>query len=232
MSRIHIIEDDRDVVDLVRYNLRLDGLEVTASREGIRGLLEVRKDPPDLLILDWMLPGISGIEVCRELRRDPQLSKLPIVFLSARGEENDRLEGLAAGADDYVPKPFSPRELCARVKALLRRKRQGADGEDVVVRLGELVIDPNTFIVTRSGTRLSLTVLEFRLLHYLATHPSRLFTRQQLLDAIWGTNRFVVSRVVDVYIWRLRERVEPDPSAPVYLRTVRGLGYLLEAPRT
>lgn len=225
--RILVIEDDRDIVELVRYNLEKDGYQVASCADGTLGLAQVRKSPPDLLILDLMLPKLSGLEICKEIRRDERLGRLPILILTARGEEADRVVGLELGADDYVTKPFSPRELVARVKALLRRVQP--PGEDVkLLEIGSLRVDPISYRVQREGRTLPLSTLEFRLLYYLASRPNRVFSRDQLLDAVWGTDRFVTPRSVDVYVRRLREKVERNPEKPEYLKTVRGAGYLFE----
>ncbi len=228
MKRVLIIEDDKDIVELVRYNLEKDGFQVAASGDGATGLAQVRKSPPDLLVLDLMLPRLSGLEICKEVRRDASLNRLPILMLTARGEEADRVVGLELGADDYVTKPFSPRELVARVKALLRRVEPGDTGEKPI-EFGALRLDPSSYRVTRQGKPLSLSTLEFRLLYYLASRPNRVFTRDQLLDAVWGSERFVTPRSVDVYVRRLREKVEADPQRPVYVKTVRGAGYMFES---
>lgn len=228
MKRILIIEDDRDIVELVRYNLANEGFEVNAATDGMSGLAQLRKAPPELLLLDLMLPKMPGLEICKEIRRDPTLNRLPIVMLTARGEEADRVVGLEMGADDYVTKPFSPRELVARVKALLRRAEPAGEVERMI-EVGKLMIDPSSYRVSRSGKALTLSTLEFRLFYYLAARPNRVFTRDQLLDAVWGTERFVTPRSVDVYIRRLREKVEVDPENPIHLKTVRGAGYLFES---
>jgi phosphate regulon transcriptional regulator PhoB len=228
LKHILIIEDDRDIVELVRYNLAGEGFEVSAAGDGISGLAQLRKSPPDLLVLDLMLPKMPGLEICKEVRRDTALNRLPILMLTARGEEADRVVGLEMGADDYVTKPFSPRELVARVKALLRRSEPAAE-VDRPIEVGKLLIDPSSYRVTRGGKALTLSTLEFRLVHYLAARPNRVFTRDQLLDAVWGTERFVTPRSVDVYIRRLREKIEIDPENPVHLKTVRGAGYLFES---
>ena len=199
MKRVLIIEDDKDIIELVRYNLANEGFEVGSANDGSSGLAQLRKSPPDLLLLDLMLPKMPGLEICKEVRRDPALSRLPILMLTARGEEADRVVGLEMGADDYVTKPFSPRELVARVKALLRRSEPVGDVERPI-EVGRLLIDPSSYRVTRAGKPLPLSTLEFRLVYYLASRPNRVFTRDQLLDAVWGTERFVTPRSVDVYI--------------------------------
>ena len=194
MKRVFIIEDDRDIVELVRYNLANEGFLVTAAHDGVTGLATLKKTPPDILLLDLMLPKLSGLEM---------------------------------GADDYVTKPFSPRELVARVKALLRRTELPADVPHAV-EIGKLTIDPASYRVSHAGKPVVLSTLEFRLLYYLASRPNRVFTRDQLLDAVWGTDRFVTPRSVDVYVRRLREKIESDPENPTHLKTVRGAGYLFE----
>jgi phosphate regulon transcriptional regulator PhoB len=227
VKRVLIIEDDKDIVELVRYNLEKDGFQVMATGDGSTGLAQLRKSPPDLLILDLMLPKLSGLEICKEARRDAALNRLPILMLTARGEEPDRIVGLELGADDYVTKPFSPRELVARIKALLRRV-EAPGGVEKTIEVGPLRIDPAAYRVTRAGKSVALSTLEFRLLYYLAARPNKVFSRDQLLDAVWGTERFVTPRSVDVYVRRLREKIEMDPQQPAYVKTIRGAGYLFE----
>jgi two-component system alkaline phosphatase synthesis response regulator PhoP len=227
VKRVLIIEDDKDIVELVRYNLEKEGFQVMATSDGSTGLAQLRKALPDLLILDLMLPKVSGLEVCKEVRRDATLSRLPILMLTARGDEADRVVGLELGADDYVSKPFSPRELVARIKALLRRV-EAPGGIEKTIDVGILRIDPAAYRVTRSGKMVPLSTLEFRLLYYLAARPNKVFSRDQLLDAVWGTDRFVTPRSVDVYVRRLREKIELDPQQPSYVKTIRGAGYLFE----
>src|ERR1700688_1226054 len=227
MKRVLIIEDDRDIVELVRYNLANEGFQVSSANDGSTGLSTLKKTPPDLLLLDLMLPKLSGLDICREIRKDESLNRLPILMLTARGDEADRVVGLEMGADDYVTKPFSPRELIARVKALLRRAEPPVDSPRTI-EVGKLAIDPASYRVSHLGKPVPLSTLEFRLLYYLASRPNRVFTRDQLLDAVWGTDRFVTPRSVDVYVRRLREKIEGDPENPVHLKTVRGAGYLFE----
>jgi len=226
-KKVLLIEDDRDIVELVRYNLEKEGFQLTAIGDGASGLAQIHKSPPDLLLLDLMLPKLSGLEICKEVRRDETLNRLPIVMLTARGEEADRVVGLELGADDYVTKPFSPRELIARVKALLRRVEPAGPAEKAI-EFGPLRIDPASYRVTRNGKAVPLSTLEFRLLYYLASRPDKVFTRDQLLDAVWGTERFVTPRSVDVYIRRLREKIEIDPQRPGFVKTIRGAGYIFE----
>jgi phosphate regulon transcriptional regulator PhoB len=231
MKRILIIEDDKDIVELVRYNLEKEGYRVSAADDGAAGLAQARSSPPDLLVLDLMLPKLPGLEICKELRRNSKSPRLPILMLTARGDEADRIVGLEMGADDYVSKPFSPRELVARVRALLRRTEPGEEPE-AAIEVDGLTIDPASYRVSRLGKPVSLSTLEFRLLVFLASHPNKVFSRDRLLDAVWGTERFVTPRSVDVYIRRLREKIEPDPENPAHLKTVRGTGYLFESSAT
>jgi DNA-binding response OmpR family regulator len=174
-----------------------------------------------------MLPKLSGLEICKEVRKDVSLNRLPVLILTAKGEEADRVVGLELGADDYVTKPFSPRELVARVKALLRRTEPGTPSEKTI-EIGLLRIDPAAYKVTRGGKPVPMSTLEFRLLYFLAARPDRVFTRDQLLDGVWGTERFVTPRSVDVYVRRLREKIEADPQHPAFMKTIRGAGYLFE----
>lgn len=227
MKRIHIIEDEKDIVKVVRHNLEREGFQVACTYDGPTGLADVKKSPPHLLILDLMLPRLSGLEICKEIRRDQALGRLPILVLTARGEEADRVVGLELGADDYVTKPFSPRELVARVKALLRRTEPVQEAE-TPVEVGRLLIDPASHHVTRAGKRVPLSKREFSLLYFLASRPNRIFTREQLLDGVWGTDGIVTQRSVDAYIRRLRRKIEADPEHPAYLRSVRGVGYMFD----
>jgi two-component system alkaline phosphatase synthesis response regulator PhoP len=232
-TRILVIEDDPDIVELVRYNLENEGYQVESAEDGKAGLDALRQGGFDLVILDLMLPQLSGLEVCKEIRREKKLEGLPVIMLTARGEEADRVIGLELGADDYLTKPFSVREIVARVKALMRRAgREPTRPEpERALSIGPLHIDPSTYRVQKNGENVPLTALEFRLLYFLAARPGRVFTRDQLLDAVWGTERFVTPRSVDVYIRRLREKIEENPMRPVFLKTLRGAGYSFEGPR-
>jgi phosphate regulon transcriptional regulator PhoB len=222
--RIVIIEDEKDIVELVRYNLRKEGLEVLGFGRGREGLDHIRRNPVDLVLLDVLLPDLDGFEVCRALRADDRTRALPVIFLTAKGAEIDRVVGLEIGADDYVVKPFSPRELVARVKAVLRRKASPAEVREVA-EAGEVRLDASTREVTVRGNAVELSALEFRLLHFLVSNPRRIFSRDRLLDGVWGRDRFVTPRTVDVHIRRLRAKIEADPDNPRYLQTVRGSGY-------
>jgi two-component system alkaline phosphatase synthesis response regulator PhoP len=227
--RVAIIEDETDIVEMVRYNFRKEGFQVDAFHRGKEGIEALKRDPSDLLLLDIMLPDEDGFSICRRLRTDQALKNLPVIFLTARGEEIDRIVGLEIGADDYVVKPFSPRELVARAKALLRRQFRDEDTSDRVVQIRELRLDPRTHDVSVGGRSVELSVLEFRLLYLLASHPRQIFSRERLLDVVWGRDVAVTLRTVDVHIRRLREKVEQDGANPEYIGTVRGAGYRLIA---
>ena len=224
MKKILLVEDESDLVKLLKYNLEKEGFKVSYATDGSVALAEVRRDTPDLLILDLMLPGLDGLEVCRQLRRSDKFARIPVLMLSARTEEADRIVGLELGADDYVTKPFSTRELIARVRALLRRNEPAGPQRSKVQR-GQIVIDPMAHSVSVSGETVELSALEFRLLHYLASHPGMVFSRDQLLDSVWGNDRTVTPRSVDVYVRRVREKIEAQPQDPTYLQTVHGVGY-------
>jgi phosphate regulon transcriptional regulator PhoB len=227
-QRITIIEDEADIVEMVRYNFRKEGFEVESFSRGKEGLEHLRRNPPDLLVLDIMLPDEDGFAICRKLRAEERLKELPVVFLTARGEEVDRIVGLEIGADDYVVKPFSPRELVARVKAILRRRARTTEPGEVVEIRG-LRLDARTQDVTVRGAAVELSALEFKLLHFLASHPRQIFSRERLLDEVWGRDCSVTPRTVDVHIRRLREKIETHPDEPEYIGTVRGAGYRMLA---
>jgi DNA-binding response OmpR family regulator len=223
-QRVVIIEDERDIVELLRYNFRKEGFEVEGFLRGRDGLEFLRRNPADIVLLDILLPDEDGFEICKRLRADERLKALPVIFLTAKGEEMDRVLGLEIGADDYVVKPFSPRELVARVKAVLRRQERPAE-KRVVVEAGALRLDTRTQEVTVRGRLVELSTLEFKLLYFLASHPRHVFDRDHLLDEVWGRDRFVTPRTVDVHIRRLREKIEEMPNRPQFLQTVRGTGY-------
>lgn len=228
VQRLVIIEDEKDIVELVRYNLRKEGFEVQAFQRGKEGLDFLRRNPVDLVLLDILLPDADGFEICRRLRADARMAFLPVIFLTAKGEEIDRVLGLEIGADDYVVKPFSPRELVARIKAVLRRQERGGEKREIV-ESGGLHLDSRTQEVSVAGKPVVLSALEFKLLHFLASHPRHVFSRDRLLDEVWGQDRFVTPRTVDVHIRRLREKIEPQPDRPRFLQTVRGAGYRFSA---
>ena len=226
--RIVLIEDEEDIIELVRYNFRKEGFEVSSFTSGKEGLEHLRRNPADLVLLDIMLPDLDGFEICKRLRGEDRSRSLPVIFLTAKGEEIDRVLGLEIGADDYVVKPFSPRELVARVKAVLRRQTRPAEKQEVVEARG-LRLDSRTQEVIVRGEATELSSLEFRLLHFLASHPRRVFSREQLLDEVWGHDRFVTPRTVDVHIRRLREKIEAQADKPQCIQTVRGSGYRFAA---
>lgn len=226
-ANILIVDDEPDLVDLVVYNLKKKGFQVAAASNGEDALALIGKDTFDLIVLDWMLPGIQGVELCRMIRSEPGTERIPIIMLTARGEVVDRIRGLDSGADDYLTKPFSPKELVARVRALLRRTG-GLLAADAVIIVRDLRIDKQTFTVTKNNTPLHLSATEFRLLVFLAERPGRVFSRDQLLDAVWINESNVEARTIDVHVRRLRTQIEDDPSNPSYLKTRRGVGYYVE----
>ena len=222
---ILIVEDETALVTLLRYNLERAGFEVGEALDGDTALTAIAERIPDLVLLDWMLPGVSGIEICRQLRRNPATRNLPIIMLTARGEEADRVRGLECGADDYVAKPFSPPELIARINAVLRRIRPALAEETLAV--GEVRMDLARHRVTRNDRELHLGPTEFRLLRHFLEYPDRVFSREQLLDSVWGSDIFVDPRTVDVSIRRLR-KVLNEAQDPDLIRTVRAAGYAFE----
>jgi two-component system phosphate regulon response regulator PhoB len=226
---IFVLEDDADIARLVQHNLQSAGYGVRLFATPTNLLSDAERQPPALFLLDIMVPGGDGLDVCRRLRNHAALSSIPIIFVTARAGENDRVLGLELGADDYVTKPFAPRELLARVKAVLRRFERPSTPS--VISFEEVVIDASAMQLKVRGEVTTTTATEFRLLDYLARHPGRVFSRDHLLDAVWGDARFVTPRSVDVYVRRIREKIETDPENPRYLKTVRGAGYRFEIPR-
>jgi len=222
---ILVVEDEAALVTLLRYNLEREGFRVAEARDGEEAMLQIAEQMPDLVLLDWMLPLMSGIEVCRQLRRLPETRRLPILMLTARGEEGDKLRGLDAGADDYVTKPFSPSELIARVRAVLRRARPEREGE--TLQYQDLVMDLASHRVRRNGREVHLGPTEFRLLRHLMENQGRVFSREQLLDMVWGRDVYVEPRTVDVHIRRLRKAINADVEKDL-IRTVRAAGYALD----
>ena len=223
---ILVVEDDVALCELLAWNLGAEGYDVRTTGDGEEALLMVREAVPDAIILDWMIEQVPGIEVCRQLRKDKDLARVPILMLTARGEEEDRIRGLKTGADDYVTKPFSPRELMARVESLLRRARPALSGDTLIV--GDLELDITSHRVRRGGEALHLGPTEFRLLRYFMERTNRVVSRQQILDGVWGLDSDIDERTVDVHIRRLRKAIvrdgEEDP-----IRTVRAAGYSLDA---
>jgi DNA-binding response OmpR family regulator len=226
---IFVVEDDADIARLIRHHLEGAGFAVRTFATAPPVLPEAEKGRPSLFLLDIMVPGGDGLELCRQIRGSEAVASTPIIFLTARTSEADRVLGLELGGDDYITKPFSPRELVARVKAVLRRF--DAPLAPAVHAFGDLRIDTGAMSLTVRGEPVSTTATEFRLLEYLARHAGRVFSRDQLLDAVWRDTGFVTPRSVDVYVRRLREKIERDPENPEYLRTVRGMGYRFEAPK-
>lgn len=224
MAKILVVDDEPNIREVVGLYLRQDGHVVVSAADGEEALRLYQQTRPDLVVLDLMLPGLSGLEVCRRLQAT---RRVPLIMLTAKGEEEDRIVGLGVGADDYVVKPFSPRELVARVEAVLRRvtEAQTPPVTQKALQYDELVIDPNTREVTAGGKPVTLTAREFDLLYYLASQPKQVFTRDQLMEAVWGYSFAAETSTVTVHMRRLREKIEPDPARPRYLLTVWGIGY-------
>ncbi len=225
-AKLLLVEDDPSLAELLEFRFENEGYQVRATPDGDEALILAQEDVPDLVILDWMIEGTSGIEVCRRLRRQQETANVPIIMLTARGEEDDRIRGLETGADDYLTKPFSPRELLARVAAVMRRVRPALAGEEIVA--GDIRLDPAAHRVERQGEALQMGPTEYRLLKFFMESPGRVFSRNQLLDAVWGTESDIELRTVDVHIRRLRMALEID-GAKDPIRTVRSAGYSLEA---
>lgn len=221
-ARILVVEDEEALTTLLRYNLDAEGYDVETVARGDDADTRLKEHIPDLIVLDWMLPGLSGIELCRRLRARPETKQIPIIMLTARGEENDRVSGLESGVDDYVVKPFSARELLARIKAVLRRSRE--DEDDGSVTVGKLRIDGAAHRVYAGDQPVHVGPTEYRLLHFFMTHTDRVYSRTQLLDHVWGGNVYVEERTVDVHIRRLRKALEPARLEEM-VQTVRGSGY-------
>lgn len=224
MSRVLVVEDESAIAELISINLRHAGFEVTIAGSATQAQYEVDRVLPDLVVLDWMLPGQSGVALARQWRGVARTKELPVIMLTARAEEGDKIAGLDAGADDYITKPFSTNELLARVRAVLRRK--APEALDSAVEVGPLLLDPGTRRVSRDGAEVKLGPTEFRLLHFLMTHPERVHSRSQLLDRVWGDHVFIEERTIDVHVKRLREALERVQCARM-IETVRGAGYRL-----
>jgi len=225
-QKILVVEDEPDIRKLVQYNLVQERYKVLEAEDGEQAIKIIQRDKPHLVILDLMLPGLSGLEVCKQLRERPETAKLPILMLTAKAGEADRVVGLEMGADDYLAKPFSPRELVARVRAILRRANGNAQSEQLpAYDRGGLKIDFTTYEVFAHGKAVKLTLKEFELLRFLVQNPNRVLNRDQLLDRVWGGDTFVTPRTVDVHIRRLRKAIEKDDSNPKWILTLRGVGY-------
>ncbi len=226
---IFVLEDDADIARLIQHHLEAAGFNARQYSTPAGVIADAERQAPSLFLLDIMVPGGDGLDVCRRLRNHPALSTIPIIFVTARAAENDRVLGLELGADDYITKPFAPRELLARVRAVLRRFERPSSPSVIV--FDEVEVDASAMQLKVKGEITTTTATEFRLLDYLARHPGRVFSRDHLLDAVWGDARFVTPRSVDVYVRRIREKIETDPENPRYLKTVRGAGYRFEIPK-
>lgn len=226
-ARILVVDDEKDILELVSYNLKKEGYGVTSSANGEDALQCIRKDTFNLIILDLMLPGIQGMELCKILKSDEKTSSVPVIMLTAKSEELDKVLGLEIGADDYMTKPFSPRELIARVKAVLRRSQE-KPAKEKTTKISDIEINTDTYQVRKRGKMIKLSATEFKLLLYLFQRKGRVFNRDMLLDAVWKDEAFVEPRTVDVHIRRLRAQIEDNPSDPVYIKTKRGIGYYVD----
>lgn len=227
-ATILVVDDEKDILELVSYNLQKEGFHIETSQNGEDALDKIRSYKFDLLILDLMLPGIQGMELCKVLKSDSETASIPIIMLTAKSEELDKVLGLEMGADDYITKPFSPREMVARVNAVLRRTGEKPP-KDILIKIGDLEINTNTYQIRKKGKMITLSATEFKLLLYLVQKKGRVFNRDMLLDAVWKDETFVEPRTVDVHIRRLRSQIEDDPSNPIYIKTRRGLGYYVDS---
>ncbi len=234
MKNILVIDDEVDIGELVAYNLQKEGFRVDNAYDGEEGLKKIGSKRYELIFLDLMLPGIQGIELCKMVRSNPDTARIPIVMLTAKDEEIDKILGFEVGADDYITKPFSPRELVVRAKALLRRAERPAEAaarkaeDENILRIRDMAIDKERFVVTVGTRQMKLSAIEFKLLLFLAERPKKIFNREQLLDMVWGKDVYVEPRTVDVHIRRLRAKIEHDPNDPSYIKTMRGVGYYME----
>lgn len=225
MATILVVDDEEPIQELLRFNLEKEGYLVCVAKDGQEALKHAKNDQPDLIVLDLMLPGMDGLEVCRKLRSNPKFQQIPIIMLTAKGEEIDKVLGLELGADDYMTKPFSPRELLARIKARLRHPNSQEVADARIIIHGELRVDVTGFRVHVRGEETELTPKEFELLRVLAAHPGKVYSRDELLERIWGYEYDGDTRTVDVHVRHLRLKVERDPSNPEYIETLRGIGY-------
>jgi two-component system, OmpR family, phosphate regulon response regulator PhoB len=228
-ASILLVEDDLNLLEMVRYNLESEGFSVATATDGEEALLCLKESVPDLVLLDWMLPNVSGIEICRQIRQGPETMNLPVIMITARTEEDDQVRGLDTGADDYITKPFSPRELIARIKAVLRRIRPEITAE--VLTYADIVMNTAEFRVSRGERRIKLGPTEFKLLRHFMEHPTRVYSREQLLDSVWGHDIYIEARTVDVHIRRLRRALCEDGEEDV-IRTVRAAGYALDSAKS
>lgn len=238
MKKMLVIDDESDIVELLTYNLKKEGFNVDFSFDGETALNKINSNEYDLIVLDLMLPGIQGLDLCKIIRNNPRTKNLPIIMLTAKSEDVDKIIGLEIGADDYITKPFNVRELIARIKAILRRVSDVklketipismSSTEEKILKIKDMTIDKEKYIVTVGSDEIKLTATEFKLLLFLAERRGKIYNRDQLLDAVWGTDIYIEPRTVDVHIRRLRSKIEKDPDNPQYIKTMRGIGYFIE----
>lgn len=226
-KKILIVEDEKEIAELIAYSLKKEKYDVSIALDGETALKKLRETVYDLVILDLMLPGIQGLEICKIIRNNSNMQKTGIIIVTAKSEEFDKITGLETGADDYITKPFSPRELIARVKAVMRRTLPAVSNNQII-KIKDLIIDKEKYLVTVKGQPKRLSATEFKLLLYLAERPNKIFSRDHLLDAVWGQDIYVDPRTVDVHIRRLRLKIEDYPDNPEYIKTLRGIGYYIE----
>ena len=224
-----VIDDEESIIDLIKLGLKYEGFEVVAASDGEGGIASAQRTNPMFIILDWMLPDMDGLEVCRRLRSNPTTHDIPILLLTAKGEVGSRVEGLNTGADDYLTKPFSFEELVARIRAILRRLNHGASVENAqVLTVGDIELNMTTHEVTRAGRQIDLTVTEYNLLHLFMSHVGQALDRQTILNQVWGYDFLGETNIIEVYVRYLREKIEDSPSSPRYIQTIRGVGYIMK----
>jgi two-component system response regulator MprA len=229
-SRVLVIDDEENIIDLITLGLKYEGFEVEAAGDGEEGIAAAQRINPVFIILDWMLPDMNGLEVCSRLRTNPTTRDIPILMLTAKNEVGSRVEGLNTGADDYLTKPFNFEELVARIRAILRRLNHSTLAEkSQVLQVGDIQLNMATHEVTRAGRQIDLTVTEYNLLHLFMSHPGQVLDRQTILNQVWGYDFLGETNIIEVYIRYLREKIEDSPSAPRFIQTIRGVGYILKA---
>ncbi len=228
-SRVLVIDDEENIIDLITLGLKYEGFEVEAASDGEEGIAAAQRTNPVFIILDWMLPDMDGLEVCRHLRTNPTTQEIPILLLTAKDEVGSRVEGLNTGADDYLTKPFSFEELVARMRAILRRLNQSVTAEKShILQVSDLQLNTATHEVTRAGRQIDLTLTEYNLLHLFMSHPGQVLDRQTILNQVWGYDFLGETNIIEVYIRYLREKIEDSPSTPHFIQTIRGVGYILK----
>ena len=228
-SLVLVIDDEENIIDLVTLGLKYEGFEVEAARDGEEGIAAAQRTNPVFIILDWMLPDMDGLEVCRRLRTNPTTQAIPILLLTAKDEVGNRVEGLNTGADDYLTKPFNFEELVARMRAILRRLNHNSIAEkSQILQVGDLQLNMATHEVTRAGRQIDVTVTEYNLLHLFMSHPGQVLDRQTILNQVWGYDFLGETNIIEVYIRYLREKIEDSPSSPRFIQTIRGVGYILK----